>query len=140
MVRKLGSLRWLYWVPEFGVSVSGEIHRSWHWHFEAPPLAVWRVMADTARFNEAAGFPKHEIEARQEADGSTIYIGTARIAGFTVRWRDIPIDWGETSPIVTSSSARRFAGCVSPYGFEPRTAGPGRITNWSSRREIGSVA
>ena len=58
-------------------------------------MAVWQVMADTARFNEAAGFPKHEIEERTQADGSIAYFGHARIAGLTVRWRDIPIDWIE---------------------------------------------
>lgn len=69
--------------------------RHWTWHFEAEPLDVWTVLADTARFNEAAGFPKHDITERREPDGSISYIGRAKIAGVTVAWRDIPIEWIE---------------------------------------------
>ena len=47
------------------------VERRWTWHFPGPPMAVWRVMADTARFNEAAGFPKHEIEERIGPDGAS---------------------------------------------------------------------
>ena len=36
--------------------------RSWTWHFDQPVDAVWPIMSDTARFNEAAKLPRHEIE------------------------------------------------------------------------------
>ncbi|HVO17017.1 MAG TPA: adenylate/guanylate cyclase domain-containing protein [Alphaproteobacteria bacterium] len=65
----------------------------WTWHFDSPPEAVWAVLADTARFNEAAGFPKHRIETVAEADGTIVYIGTARQGPLTVRWRDLPVQW-----------------------------------------------
>ena len=67
--------------------------KSWTWHFPAPPEAIWRVLADTARFNEAAGFPKHEITEQKNADGSITYVGRARFGGFDVSWHDIPVDW-----------------------------------------------
>ena len=33
----------------------------WTWRFEQPPGAVWPALADTARFNDAAGLPKQSI-------------------------------------------------------------------------------
>ena len=67
--------------------------KSWTWHFPAPPEAIWRVLADTARFNEAAGFPKHEITEQKNAEGSIIYVGRAKFGGFDISWHDIPVDW-----------------------------------------------
>ena len=69
--------------------------KHWTWRFDAGPMAVWAVLADTARFNEAAGFPKHDITERREADGGISYIGKAVIAGLPVSWRDIPVEWIE---------------------------------------------
>ena len=69
--------------------------KNWTWHFDAEPMAIWAVLADTARFNEAAGFPKHDITERKEPDGSVSYVGKAVIAGLTVSWRDIPLEWVE---------------------------------------------
>ncbi len=66
---------------------------SWDWHFDHPPEAVWRVLADTARFNEAAGFPKHAIEERPHPEGTVTYIGRAGIGPFTLEWEDVPVDW-----------------------------------------------
>jgi class 3 adenylate cyclase len=65
----------------------------WTWHFDSPPEAVWAVLADTARFNEAAGFPKHRIETVVAADGTIGYVGAARQGPLTVRWRDLPVEW-----------------------------------------------
>ena len=31
------------------------------WEFEHSPAEVWPLLADTARFNEAAGLPKHPV-------------------------------------------------------------------------------
>ncbi|MGE5148341.1 MAG: adenylate/guanylate cyclase domain-containing protein [Candidatus Eiseniibacteriota bacterium] len=65
----------------------------WTWRFDSPPEAVWAVLADTARFNEAAGFPKHHITAVAGPDGAISYIGSARQGPLTVRWRDLPVQW-----------------------------------------------
>jgi len=67
--------------------------RRWSWHFDAPPDDVWAVMADTARFNEAAGFPRHEIEEVAQPDGSVIYIASTRVGPMRVSWREIPVQW-----------------------------------------------
>ena len=67
--------------------------KSWTWRFPAPPSTIWQVLADTARFNEAAGFPKHEIIEQKEEDGSITYVGRAKFGGYDVSWHDIPVDW-----------------------------------------------
>jgi class 3 adenylate cyclase len=67
--------------------------RSWVWHFDRPPAAVWSVMSDTARFNEAARLPKHEIEEVPQADGSVLYLGSLRRGPITLQWREKPVNW-----------------------------------------------
>ena len=83
--------------------------KHWTWEFDAKPMAVWTVLADTARFNEAACFPKHEISERKDPDGGVSYIGTAKISGFTslgaiFRWNGSKVS---ASLIATSFSERQ---------------------------------
>ena len=67
--------------------------RSWTWRFDAPPPPVWTAMADTARFNEAAGLPKHTIVETPRPDGSVEYLGKARKGPFELEWREHPVNW-----------------------------------------------
>ena len=67
--------------------------RSFVWHFDGPVETIWSVMADTARFNEAAGLPKHDIEEIAQADGSVEYIGRTKLGPFTLVWDDKPVNW-----------------------------------------------
>lgn len=67
--------------------------RSWVWRFERPPEEIWPLMADTARLNEAAALPKHEIEERPQEDGSVLYLGRLRKGPFRVEWRERPTNW-----------------------------------------------
>ena len=67
--------------------------REWVWHFDAPPDRVWAAVADTARFNEAAGFPKHVIEERADPEGFVTYIAHARLGPFRIEWEDVPVEW-----------------------------------------------
>ncbi len=67
--------------------------RTFVWHFDSPPEAVWPVLADTARFNEAAALPKHEIEEIPQADGAVLYLGRSRMGPFNLEWREIPVNW-----------------------------------------------
>ena len=42
--------------------------KTWIWHFDSPLEAIWPVLSDTARFNEAAALPRHQIiETPREA-------------------------------------------------------------------------
>ncbi|MEX2614916.1 MAG: adenylate/guanylate cyclase domain-containing protein [Alphaproteobacteria bacterium] len=50
-------------------------------------------MADTARFNEAAGLPKHVIEEIAQPDGSVRFFARARKGPFALAWEEIPVEW-----------------------------------------------
>ena len=67
------------------------IAHHWSWHFAQPPAVVWPALADTARFNDAAGLPKHQITERPQPDGTVQYSGEARIGPFAIR-RRLPAD------------------------------------------------
>jgi class 3 adenylate cyclase len=62
-------------------------------HFAVPPEAVWPVLSDTARFNEAAKLPKHVIEENAREDGGVDYIGRAKIGPIRLTWDDRPVNW-----------------------------------------------
>ena len=67
--------------------------RTWVWHFDRPPEDIWPLMADTARFNEAAALPKHEIEEIPQADGSVLYLGRLKRGPVTLEWQEKPVNW-----------------------------------------------
>ena len=50
-------------------------------------------MADTARFNESAGLPKHVIEEVTQPDGSVRFFARARKGPFALAWEEIPVEW-----------------------------------------------
>jgi len=66
---------------------------TWEWRFDQPPEAVWPALADTSRWNEAAGIPRHAIEEREEDDGAIRYFGSAKIGPLPLRWEEIPVEW-----------------------------------------------
>lgn len=66
---------------------------SFEWDFDVPVNAMWRVLADTAKFNEAAGFPKHEIEEIPQPDGAVHFIARSKIGPFSLEWDDYPQNW-----------------------------------------------
>lgn len=70
-------------------------HRTWHWAFHKPAAAVWQVFADTARFNEAAGFPPHTITEVPQADGSVRYFAEASLNSYQLAWEEVPTNWIE---------------------------------------------
>ncbi len=63
------------------------------WNLSSTVQELWPVIADTARFNEAIGFPKHSIEEIPQADGSVKFIARAKMKGLTISWDDIPQNW-----------------------------------------------
>jgi len=69
------------------------ISRTWIWQFDSPPERIWPLMADTARFNEAAKLPLHEIEETPRPDGSVLYLARARKGPFLLRWEEKPVNW-----------------------------------------------
>jgi len=67
--------------------------QTWEWEFEHPPEAMWPLLADTARFNEAAKLPKHQITEIPQPDGSVHYFGAARMGPFDIKWQEKPVNW-----------------------------------------------
>jgi class 3 adenylate cyclase len=69
------------------------VQREWEWEFSAAPEALWPVLADTARFNEAAGLPRYEVTDLPQPDGTVRRIGRARRLGITVSWEEGVPQW-----------------------------------------------
>jgi class 3 adenylate cyclase len=69
------------------------MRRTLVWRFDTPPETVWPILADTARFNEAAGLPNHAIEETPRPDGSVEYVARARKWPFNLVWEEKPVNW-----------------------------------------------
>lgn len=76
------------------MGVDLRVHRhEWVWTFDAPPAEVWPILSDTARFNEAAGLPKHNITETPQDDGSVLFTAEAKQGPLTLAWREEPVNW-----------------------------------------------
>lgn len=69
------------------------MRRSWTWRFDRPVPELWPVLADTARLNEAAGLPRHEIHEEPQPDGSVRYLARLRKGPFALDWEELPVNW-----------------------------------------------
>jgi len=69
------------------------VHHVFERRFQAPRLKVWQAMADTARYNEFVGLPKHDICEQQQADGSARFFATAKIGPVVLAWEEISQEW-----------------------------------------------
>lgn len=67
--------------------------RTLHWRFQNPPAAIWPILADTVRFNEAAGLPRYEVTETLQDDGTVRFEGRLKRGPFTIAWREIPVNW-----------------------------------------------
>src|SRR5262249_28952844 len=69
------------------------VERVWDWHFVAAPASLWPILADTARFNEAAGLPRYAVSDLPQPDGNVRRVGTASRFGFTLSWEEGVPQW-----------------------------------------------
>ncbi len=99
--------------------------RTWVWHFDRPPAEIWPVMADTARFNEAAALPKHDIEEIPQADGSVVFLGRLKRGPFTLQWREKPVNWvhGQWFEHCREFRNGPFASLCAAFELSPAGAG-----------------
>lgn len=67
--------------------------REWTWEFTASAAELWPVIADTARFNEAAGLPRYTVTDLPQPDGSVRRIGSVRRFGLTLNWAEGVPQW-----------------------------------------------
>lgn len=68
--------------------------RTFVWQFPGiAPAALWPALADTGRWNEAAGIPKHAITEHEQPDGRVHFLAETRHMGLRLAWREIPVEW-----------------------------------------------
>lgn len=58
-----------------------------------PPAAIWPLLADTGRFNEAFGVPKHQIIETPRPDGSVEFRGLMKKGPLRLEWLEVPVNW-----------------------------------------------
>lgn len=63
------------------------------WEFDHPPEVIWPLLADTARFNEAAGLPKHRVRQVEQPDGTVRFFAEAKMGAVQLAWEEIPVEW-----------------------------------------------
>jgi len=113
------------------------------WEFAHPPAAVWPLLADTARFNEAAGLAKYPVRREEQPDGSMRFFAESRIGPFALAWEEIPVEWVSDrwfrherrfsrGPLKTLTATAELrpggAGTVCRYTLEADPSGPvGRL-------------
>jgi class 3 adenylate cyclase len=105
------------------------VERSWEWSFAASPAALWPVLADTARFNEAAGLPRYSVTDLPQPDGSVRRIGTARRLGLSLSWEEGVPNWIAGSQF---AHERRFASgplrrLATEIAIKPESGGGSRV-------------
>jgi serine/threonine protein kinase len=64
------------------------------WNLESTPEALWPLVSNTDRLNQAVGLPPAMFERVSTQDGTELYGGN-RVAGVDLRWREHPFEWIE---------------------------------------------
>ncbi len=64
-------------------------------HFDHSPEELWPLLIDTARLNEATGFPRHEVTQTARPDGSVERSARGKLGPFPSEWEDFPWEWEE---------------------------------------------
>ncbi len=65
----------------------------WRWSLRSSPEALWPFVADTDRFNEAAGLGRVAVAAGRESPDTMARSGRARAMALEMRWREYPFEW-----------------------------------------------
>ena len=115
------------------------VSRTWVWRFAHSPEPVWELLADTKRFNEAAGIARHEVAEIANADGSVTYTARLPLGPFALRWEERPLEWVRPdrfthcrvfvngpfrSLCATAALTAEDGGCRVDYRLDAVPAGP----------------
>lgn len=66
----------------------------WTWQFDdLSPAALWRVVADTNRFNEILKLPAYSLEEIPQPNGTVLRRGAGKVAGFELAWEEKLYEW-----------------------------------------------
>ena len=71
------------------------IEKSWTWHLKAPRGALWPLVSDTERMNEALRLPRYRLRETIDGDGLRRRYGEYDDQGSLVRWEEPPFEWAE---------------------------------------------
>jgi hypothetical protein len=69
-----------------------EFHYRWEWRLESPPEKLWRLVADTNRFNRDAGIPALERGEARPAGRRLLRLSKL---GIPIEWEEEPFEWIE---------------------------------------------
>lgn len=98
---------------------------------EAPAPLVWALVADTNRFDRAAGLTAGTYSFRELPDGSRERVAKARQAGFDIEWIEPAYDWIEGRFV---RGRRTFvAGPAKAGGFSVELVPDGTATRVKAR-------
>lgn len=67
--------------------------RSWSFALARAPQAYWPLLADTSRYNEVLGVPRHQVRDELQSDGRVRFFGEMRVGVFDIAWEDLPPNW-----------------------------------------------
>ncbi len=69
------------------------IEKSWTWTLKAPREALWPLLSDTMRINEALRMPAYRLRETIDGDGLRRRYGEYDAGGERVRWEEPPYEW-----------------------------------------------
>lgn len=73
----------------------GLIEKKFAWDLQSPPDALWPLLSDTPRLNEALDLPLYRIAETIDRDGQRRRYGEMDEGGSRVRWEELPYEWVE---------------------------------------------
>jgi class 3 adenylate cyclase len=114
--------------------------RSWQWHLAAAPERLWPVIADTARFNEAAKLPKYQVEDILQDDGRVLRLARVTVGFIRLEWEELPYEWVRGRSFRQTRVFRR--GPLRRFGpiVELRSDGDGTLLSYTLTGEPKGVA
>ncbi len=69
------------------------VEKSWTWHLKATREALWPLVSDTERINEALRLPRYRLRETVSDEGLHRRYGEYDDRGTLVRWEEPPFEW-----------------------------------------------
>jgi|GEM_PF-3558676 len=69
------------------------IEKSWTWNLRAARGALWPLISDTERMNEALRLPRYHLRESVDEEGARRRHGEYEDAGAPMRWEERPFEW-----------------------------------------------
>ena len=97
----------------------------YEWELESNSAALWPLVSNTDRFNQAAGLPPITYESMTDPDGRIRKFGQFRLAGMAVKWEEHPFEWieGQRFSVLREFPAGPFVWFMSTVELIPLPSG-----------------